>query len=101
MGAVLEVSSQEPAGYKFTLFIAGRSPLSERAVNSVRYFCDHHLAGQYSLETVDVIEQPHSAEAHNILATPTLTLLYRGQIYRMVGDLSNLHLILEQIGPDL
>ncbi len=46
--------------------------------------------GDYTLEIVDVINNPDAAEVNNILATPTLIKEKPGPTTRVLGDLSDM-----------
>ncbi|MGH7618820.1 MAG: circadian clock KaiB family protein [Gemmatimonadaceae bacterium] len=71
------------------LFICGASPRAETAVANLRRLCENEIAGEYSLEIVDVLEQPDLAEDAKILATPTLIKLLPPPLRRIIGDLSD------------
>lgn len=70
------------------LFIAGRTPRSERAITTLRRICEQDLAGyDCRLEIVDVLADPAQAEARKILATPTLIKAQPDPQRRVIGDL--------------
>lgn len=71
------------------LFICGASPRAETAVANLRHICDNDLKGDYSLEVIDVLEQPDLAEEAKVLATPTLIKLRPLPLRRIIGDLSD------------
>jgi circadian clock protein KaiB len=71
------------------LFICGSSPRAESAVANLRRICDNDLHGDYSLEVIDVLEQPDVAEEAKVLATPTLIKLLPPPLRRIIGDLSD------------
>jgi circadian clock protein KaiB len=71
------------------LFVCGTSPRAESAVANLRHICDHELRGDYSLEIIDVLEQPDLAEEAKVLATPTLIKLLPPPLRRIIGDLSD------------
>jgi circadian clock protein KaiB len=75
--------------YEFTIFIAGDTPRSERAVASIRRLCAEHLPGRYALAVVDVLDEPQVAEAHNVIATPTVVRVAPAPQRRVLGDLSD------------
>ena len=77
------------ATYRFTLFIAGESPRSTRAVENLRALGEERLGGDYELEVVDVVERPADAEADSIMATPTLIKHVPEPVRRVTGDLSD------------
>lgn len=75
--------------FRFTLYIAGQTPRSERAVANLRLLCEERLRRAYSLVVVDVLEQPEVAEAERILTTPTLVKESPPPLRRLIGDLSD------------
>jgi len=75
--------------YEFTIFVAGDSPRSERAVASIRRLCSEHLPGRYALAVIDVLDAPDVAAAHNVIATPTVVRLAPPPQRRVLGDLSD------------
>jgi len=75
--------------YEFTLYIAGDSPRSERAVASIRRLCAEYLPGRYALAVIDVLDDPRVAEEHNVTATPTVVRTAPPPHRRVLGDLSD------------
>jgi circadian clock protein KaiB len=71
------------------LFICGSSPRADSAVANLRHVCEQDLQGNYSLEVIDVLEQPDLAEESKVLATPTLIKLLPPPLRRIIGDLSD------------
>jgi circadian clock protein KaiB len=82
-------AAKETQRYAFRLFVTGATPGCSRAVASIRMFCDQFLKGRYSLEVVDVYQQPDLADEQRILATPTLVRLSPLPFRRLVGNLSD------------
>lgn len=71
------------------LYITGRTPRAERAIENLRRLCKDELAGCYQVEIIDVLEHPQLAEDDRILATPTLIKQLPPPLRRVIGDLSN------------
>ena len=71
------------------LFVAGMTPRSRRTIENLRRICDGPLAGRVDLETIDIYQQPHLAEKHQVVAAPTLLRLEPLPQRRLVGDLSD------------
>ena len=72
---------------QFTLFIAGDTYRSQRAVANLRRLGDERLGGRYELVVVDVTTDPQAAETDRILTTPTLVKRSPGTPRRVTGDL--------------
>ena len=75
--------------YRFTLFIAGQSPRSTRAVENLEELGRERLKGEFELEVIDVVERPAEAESQHIMATPTLIKHSPDPVRRVTGDLSD------------
>ena len=54
--------------FVFSLFIAGMSPRSRRAVDNMTKLCDRYLAGRYELQVVDIYQQPELAQGEQLVA---------------------------------
>ncbi|MDX2194384.1 MAG: circadian clock KaiB family protein [Gemmatimonadales bacterium] len=85
--------------YRFTLFVTGQTPRSQRAIANLRALCEEQLPGAYELNVVDVLEQPDLAERARVLATPTLVKDLPPPPRRVIGDLSDRQRVL--FGLDL
>jgi circadian clock protein KaiB len=75
--------------YDLRLYIAGQTRKSITALANLRRLCDEHLAGQYRIEIIDLMEHPEQAQHDQILAIPTLVRRLPEPIKRIIGDLSN------------
>jgi circadian clock protein KaiB len=82
--------SPDPDGaYHLRLYVAGQSPKSVRAVENLRHVCEEYLPGRYTIELVDLIENPERARSDEIIAVPTLIRKLPEPIRRIIGDLSD------------
>lgn len=75
--------------FSFKLYITGDTPRSERAIMSLRRLCQDRLVGGYTLEVIDVLEQPDVAESERVLATPLLVKETPPPVQRVTGDLGD------------
>jgi circadian clock protein KaiB len=82
------VSKHKPDAHLFRLYIAGSSPRSLRAVKRIKEICEKEIHGLYTLEIIDLYQQPARAIADQIVAAPTLVRRLPEPI-RLVGDLSD------------
>lgn len=71
------------------LYVAGPSPKSMRAFANLKGLCEEHLAGQYEIEVIDLIENPSLARGDDILAVPTLVRRLPPPLRKIIGDLSD------------
>ena len=85
--------------YVLHLYVAGTNPRSLRAVEHITQLCEQYLAGRYSIEVIDLLEQPQLAEGDQIVAIPTLVRKLPEPIKKIIGDLSNTERTL--VGLDL
>jgi len=75
--------------FELRLYVAGQSPRSVRALENLRKVCDEHLAGRYSVEVIDLLENPALARGDEIVAVPTLVRKLPEPIRKIIGDLSD------------
>jgi circadian clock protein KaiB len=80
--------------YELTLYVAGITPNSARAIANTRRMCDQRLHGRYSLTIVDLYQQPERASREQVVAAPTLVRKAPPPAKRMVGDMSQAERIL-------
>jgi circadian clock protein KaiB len=80
--------------YALRLYVIAGSPASRRAVSNLRVVCEERLDGRYTLEVIDLREQPALAGERHILAVPTLVRELPAPAQRLIGDLSNRELLL-------
>ena len=78
----------KPQAHMFRLYIAGSSERSIRAVKKIKEICEKEIHGLYTLEIIDLYQQPARAIADQIVAAPTLVRRLPEPI-RLVGDLSD------------
>ncbi|HEY3923798.1 MAG TPA: circadian clock KaiB family protein [Acidothermaceae bacterium] len=88
----------DSAHYLFTLFVAGASDLSRRAIANILELFEYHLTGRYDLEVVDVYRDRATTAASNVLAAPTLIRESPLPKRRLVGDLSDTARVLRVLG---
>jgi len=85
--------------FDLRLYVAGQTPKAVRAFANLRKICDEHLAGRYSIEVIDLLEDPMLGRGDQILAVPTLVRRLPAPIKKIIGDLSNTERVL--VGLDL
>ena len=81
------------------LYVAGQTPKSLAAFANLKRICEEHLAGQYEIEVVDLLENPQLAAGDQILAIPTLVRQLPPPVRKIIGDLSNTERVL--VGLDV
>ena len=85
--------------YKLKLYVTGKTPRAERAIENLQHLCAEELEDKYEMVVIDVLERPQLAEDEKILATPTLIKQLPLPIRRIIGDLSDRERVL--VGLDL
>ena len=75
--------------WELRLYIAGKTPRSERAIENLKRICDENLPGRHKIEIIDVKEHPEQAQREDIVVTPTLIRHLPLSIRKIIGDLSN------------
>jgi circadian clock protein KaiB len=85
--------------FQLRLYVAGQTPKAARAFNNLRKICEEHLAGSYSIEVIDLLENPALGRGDQILALPTLVRKLPPPVKKIIGDLSNTERVL--VGLDL
>jgi len=81
--------ADDPNFWNLRLYVAGKSAKCVAAVRNLNRFCEEHLAGRYSVEVIDLLENPRLARDDQILAIPTLVRKLPEPLRKIVGDLSN------------
>jgi circadian clock protein KaiB len=55
----------------------------------LKKICEEHLPGEYSIEVVDLLENPRLAQDDQIVAIPTLVRKLPQPVRKIIGDLAN------------
>ena len=85
--------------YILKLYIIGETTLSKRAIKNLQQLCALPELEDYSMEVINLAEQPQLAEQEKILATPLLIKELPEPIRRVIGDLSDQEKVL--VGLDV
>jgi circadian clock protein KaiB len=81
------------------LYVAGRTPKCMAARENLKQFCEANMPGRYTIEVIDLLENPQLAKGDQILAIPTLVRKLPPPMRKIIGDLSNTERVL--VGLDL
>jgi circadian clock protein KaiB len=88
--AVKKSRTTRPAGkYILRLFVAGATARSRQAILRVQELCATELNGRCQLEVIDIYQQPELARKNQIVATPTLSIVFPPPMRRFIGSLTN------------
>ncbi len=74
--------------WSLRLYVAGMTPTALRALENIRKICEEYLENRYSIEVIDLLENPQLAEGEQIIAIPTLVRKLPPPIRKIIGDLS-------------
>ena len=81
------------------LYVAGQSPKALTAFSNLKKICQEQLKGKYSIEVIDLLQDPQLGAEYQILALPTLVRKLPVPVRKIIGDLSNAERVL--VGLDL
>ena len=85
--------------WNLRLYVAGQSRRSLIALSNLKRLCEEHLAGEYQIEVIDLLQNPQLAAGDQILAIPTLVRKLPPPMKKIIGDLSDAERTL--VGLDL
>lgn len=80
--------------WELRLYVAGQTAKSLAAFANLKKVCEEYLAGKYTIEVVDLLENPQLAKGDQIVAIPTLVRRLPEPIRKIIGDLSNTERVL-------
>jgi circadian clock protein KaiB len=84
--------------FALRLFVAGASPNSTRAIVNIKHILNTYLRDRYTLDIIDVRQNPSIGKDEQIIALPLLVIKHSSQERRLIGDLSNTPKVLEGFG---
>jgi len=87
------------AKWELKLYVAGQTAKSLQAFANLKRICEEHLAGEYRIEIVDLMQNPQLAKGDQIFALPTLVRKLPEPVRKIIGDLSDTERVL--VGLDL
>ncbi len=81
------------------LYVAGHTSKSTTAFTNLKKICETELKGKYTIEVIDLLENPQLSREHQILAIPTLVRKLPVPVRKIIGDLSDTEKVL--VGLDI
>jgi circadian clock protein KaiB len=94
----LQFADGEAHTMQLTLFVAGASPNSLRAITNITNFCESYLKDRVDLKIVDVHQQPLFAQSEQIIALPLLIKKFPEPKRRLIGDMSDTDKLISGLG---
>ncbi len=85
--------------WELRLYVAGHTTKSQLALKNLQQYCEEHIPGIYTIEIIDLLENPQLAEGDQILALPTLVRKVPLPMRKIIGDLSDQDKVL--VGLDI
>jgi circadian clock protein KaiB len=76
------------------LYVAGPTPKALKAYSNLKAICGKHIVGRYTIEVVDLLEDPKLSRDDEIIAVPTLVRRLPRPVRKIIGDLSDTHRVL-------
>jgi circadian clock protein KaiB len=95
----LGTDAGEAEQWNLRLYVAGPSPKCTAAIANLNRYCAEYLAGRYTIEVIDLLDNPQLARGDQILAIPTLVRKLPQPVRKIIGDLSDTERTL--VGLDL
>ena len=93
------LANRQEEDYLLRLDGTGRTPRSTQSIANMKKMGEEHLEGRYTLEVIDLFQQPNLAQGDQIIAAPTLIKQLPHPLCRMIGELSDTERVL--VGLDL
>jgi len=75
--------------YILKLYVMGDTANSRTVIKNLNDILEKEIKDLYTLDVIDVLENPQAAEEYKILATPTLIKISPEPARRIIGDLSD------------
>ena len=92
-----EVKGKEK--FELRLYIAGQTPKSVAALANLKKICETYAENSYTIEIIDLMQNPKLAMGDQIIAVPTLVRKLPEPVKKIIGDLSNTERVL--VGLDI
>ena len=81
--------ARKSSPFIFHICIAGRTAKSERALARLKQMCNEWCPGQFEMRVIDLASRPDLAQAHEIIAIPTILRSLPAPVQRTIADLSH------------
>jgi len=85
--------------WELRLYVAGQTPNCVRAFANLQEICEKYLKSKYTIEVIDLLENPQLAKGDQITAIPTLVRKLPPPVRKIIGNLAKTERVL--VGLDL
>jgi circadian clock protein KaiB len=92
------VKAQGRIRYLFRLFVSGNTGRASAAVSQIKSLCEEHFSKNYTLEIVDVFQQPALAARDKVIAAPTLLRISPKPVLKVSGNFDDISVVLKKLG---
>lgn len=89
--------SSENERWELRLYVAGHTPTSLAAFTVLKRICDEQLSGRYSIEVIDLLENPLLAKGEQIVTIPTLVRKLPLPVKQIIGDLTDIDRVMARL----
>ena len=86
-----------PPFYELSLFVAGASPNSVRAITNLKNMCEKYFSGHYKLEIIDIHQQSLPSGYDQVKVLPMLIKNLPLPSSRLIGDMSDTFKVLKSL----
>ena len=83
---------------KLYLYVVDHSPPSLSAAENLKRVLGKKFKDQYTLEIIDLFENPELAQKEKVFATPTVVKISPEPVRRVIGDLKDPEKVLLGLG---
>jgi circadian clock protein KaiB len=83
--------------YVLRLYVAGMTPRSMEAIDSIRKICEEHLKGRFEIECIDIYLHPELALERQVLVAPMLIKELPLPLRTYIGQMSDEKRILKEL----
>jgi len=80
------------------LYVIGRTKKAKQAIENLERILGEHCPGRFSLEVINLLENPLQAGYDQILITPTVIKLLPPPVTRLAGDFNDKEKVLKALG---
>ncbi|RME78340.1 MAG: circadian clock protein KaiB [Chloroflexi bacterium] len=87
-----------PDQWQLRLYVANQSPRSLQALANLTRMCEKYLPDRYTIEVIDLFQEPERAGQDQIIAIPTLVRTHPQPVCKLIGDLSDTGKLLAGLG---
>ncbi len=94
-----KVFNSDDEYFQLRLYVAGQTPNCVKAFANLKRICEENLKGKYTIEVVDLLENPELAVGDQIIAIPTLVRRLPAPMKKIIGSLQSEERVL--VGLDL